>query len=84
MWPLVAGVIAALAVLAAACDRPGAPTPKPRETATASAPTNAVTQPDTPDGAQLGSLVAAMAHLPVSEADARAHINAGYLAMIQP
>jgi hypothetical protein len=84
MWPLVAGLITALTVLAAACDWPGAPTPKPRETATASAPTKAVTPPDTPAGAQLGWLVVAMAHLPVSEADARAHFNACYLAMISP
>jgi Beta-lactamase enzyme family len=43
-----------------------------------------VTPPDTSAGAQLGWLVAAMAHLPVSEADARAHVNAGCLAMISP
>src|SRR5512132_2429752 len=84
MRPLVAGLITALTVLAAACDWPGAPTPKPRETATASAPTNAVTPPDTPAGAQLGWLVVAMAHLPVSEADPRSHFNAGYLATISP
>jgi hypothetical protein len=84
MRPVVAGLITALTVLAAACDWPRAPTPKPRETATASAPTNAVTPPDTPAGAQPGWLVVAMAHLPVSEADARAHFNASYLATISP
>src|SRR3954471_13746908 len=84
MWPIVAGLITALTVLAAACDRPGAPAPNPRETAAASASTNAVIPPDTPAGTQLGWLLAAMAHLPVPEADARAHFNAGYLAMISP
>ena len=40
--------------------------------------------PATPAGAQLEWLVAAMAHLPMSDAEVRAHFDAGYLATVSP
>lgn len=43
-----------------------------------------VMPPDTPAGTQLRWLVAAMSHLPVSDAEVRAHFDAGYLAMVSP
>jgi hypothetical protein len=38
----------------------------------------------TPAGIQLAWLIAAMAHLPVSDAEVSAHFDAGYLAMVSP
>jgi len=35
----------------------------------------AAVPPDTPAGAQLGWLIAAMAHLPISDAEVRAHFD---------
>lgn len=85
-WALPAAVVIALMLLAAACGSPGA-APPPAGPSTAGPSTGlvkAVIPPDTPAGTQLGRLVAAMAHLPISDAEVRAHFDAGYLAMVSP
>jgi hypothetical protein len=80
LWPLLAALITAAVLLITACSSPEPPTPAGPATARASTgPGKAVTPPDTPAGAQLGWLIAAMAHLPISDADVRAHFDAGYL-----
>jgi hypothetical protein len=85
LWPLLAALITAAVLLITACSSPEPPTPAGPATARASTgPGKAVTPPDTPAGAQLGWLIAAMAHLPISDADVRAHFDAGYLAMVNP
>jgi beta-lactamase class A len=69
-------------LLAAACSSPGAAGPA---TAPASAgPVRAVNPPDTPAGTQLRWLIAAMAHLPLSGAQVRAHFDAAFLAQVSP
>jgi beta-lactamase class A len=44
----------------------------------------AVIPPDTPAGAQLRWLIAAVAHLPMSDAQVRAHFDAAFLAQVSP
>jgi beta-lactamase class A len=44
----------------------------------------AVAPPRTPAGAQLRWLIAATAHLPMSDAQARAHFDPGFLAQVSP
>jgi beta-lactamase class A len=63
-------LVVAVMLLTTACVSPGA------------AP--AVAPPGTPAGAQLRWLVATLSHLPLSEEEARAHVDPGYLAMISP
>jgi beta-lactamase class A len=70
---LLVVLIAAVVLLAAACSSAGAP-----------AAAKAVTPPDTPAGTQLRWLTAAMAHLPISGAQARAHFDAAFLAQVSP
>lgn len=84
-WPLLAALITAVMLLAAACGSPGAPTPAtPATASTSTGHAEAAVPPDTPAGAQLGWLIAAMAHLPISDAEVRAHSDGGYLAMASP
>ena len=83
-WPFLVP-IAAVVLLAAACSSPGTPTPAGPTTAAASAgPAKAVIPPDTPAGAQLRWLIAAVAHLPMSDAQVHAHFDAAFLAQISP
>ena len=83
-WPFLV-LIAAVVLLAAACSSPGTPTPAGPTTASASAgPAKAVIPPDTPAGAQLRWLIAAVAHLPMSDAQVHAHFDAAFLAQISP
>ena len=83
-WPFLV-LMAAVVLLAAACSSPGTPTPPGPTTATASAgPAKAVIPPDTPAGAQLRWLIAAVAHLPMSGAQVRAHFDAAFLAQVSP
>ena len=83
-WPFLV-LIAAVVLLAAACSSPGTPTPPGPTTAAASAgPAKAVIPPDTPAGAQLRWLIAAVAHLPMSGAQVRAHFDAAFLAQVSP
>jgi hypothetical protein len=79
---LVALILAVL--LASACSPPGAP-PKPSGSGTAAAstaPAKVVVPPDTSAGAQLGWLLAAMAHLPLSSGQVRVHFDAAFLANV--
>ena len=83
-WPFLV-LIAAVVLLAAACSSPGTPTPAGPTTAAASAgPAKAVIPPDTPAGAQLRWLIAAVAHLPMSDAQVHAHFDTAFLAQISP
>jgi len=70
IYASLAALITTLVLSAAACSSPRAPTP--------------VIPPDTPAGAQLRWLIAAMAHLPMSDAQVRAHFDAGVLALGSP
>lgn len=83
-WALLATLMTAVVLSAAACSSPR-PTPGgPATTAASTGPGKPVIPPDTPPGAQLGWLIAATAHLPISDAEVRAHFDAGYLAMVSP
>jgi hypothetical protein len=80
---LLAALIIAVALLASACSPAGAPTqPSPRSptAAVTTRPAKVVAPPDTAAGAQLGWLLAATAHLPVSDSQVRAHFDAAFLA----
>jgi beta-lactamase class A len=84
-WPLLVALLVAVTLLAAACSPPGAP--RTRESATAvgsTRPAKAVVPPDTSAGAQLRWLLAAMAHLPLSDGQVRAHFDAAFLAESSP
>ena len=56
----------------------------PSATAASTGPAKTVVPPDTPAGAQLRWLIAAMAHLPMSDAQVRAHFDAAVLAQASP
>ncbi|HEY6749612.1 MAG TPA: serine hydrolase [Mycobacteriales bacterium] len=78
-------VVAVVLLLAAACSSSGAPTSAgPAVQSSAAGSGKVVVPPDTPAGAQLGWLIAATAHLPLSDAEVRAHFNPGFLAMVSP
>jgi beta-lactamase class A len=78
-------LIAAVVLPAAACSSPAPPTPVGSATAAASTgPAKAVIPPDTPAGAQLRWLIGAVAHLPVSGVQVRAHFDAAFLAQVSP
>jgi beta-lactamase class A len=84
-WPLLVALIVAVALLASACSPPRPPTPA--RSATSASSTRAakvVAPPDTSAGAQLRWLLAAMAHLPLSDEQVRAHFDAAYLAEVSP
>jgi ORF 12 gene product N-terminal len=51
---------------------------------TAAAPAKAVVPPDTTAGVQLRWLIAAMARLPLSGAQLRAHFDTAFLAQVSP
>ena len=70
-------LMAAVMLLAAACSSPG-----PATGAASTGP--AVNPPDTPAGAQLRWLIAAVAHLPISGAQIRAHFDSAFLAQVSP
>ena len=77
-WPLL---VVAVGLLASACSPAGAPTPAGSATAAATTrPAKVVAPPDTAAGAQLRWLLAATAHLPVSDGQVRAHFDAAFLA----
>ena len=56
----------------------------PATAAASTGPAKAVIPPDTPAGAQLRWLIAAVAHLPMSGAQVRAHFDAAFLAQVSP
>jgi beta-lactamase class A len=81
-WPFLLLLIVAVVALAAACSSP-APA-GPATTAPSTGPARAVIPPDTPAGAQLRWLIAAVAHLPMSGAQVRAHFDPAFLAQVSP
>jgi hypothetical protein len=77
-WPLL---VVAVGLLASACSPAGAPTSAGSATVAATTrPAEVVAPPDTAAGAQLRWLLAATAHLPVSDGQVRAHFDAAFLA----
>ena len=80
--PFLLVLMAAVVLLAAACSS-SAPA-GPATAAASTEPAKAVIPPDTPAGAQLGWLIAAVAHLPMSGAQVRAHFDAAFLAQVSP
>ena len=84
----LAALIAAVVLLASACSPSAAPAKsapaKPAKSATATRPAKVVAPPGTPAGAQLQWLLAAMAHLPLSGAQVRAHFDSAFLAESSP
>ena len=83
-WPLLAALMTALVLLAAGCSSSRAPVPSGPATAASTGPATEVLAPDTPAGAQLGWLIAATAHLPVSDAQVHAHVDPDYLPLLSP
>ena len=81
-WPFLVALSAAVVLLAGACGSPVVSAPG--EPAAAAAPAKAVVPPDTTAGVQLGWLIAAMARLPLSGAQVRAHFDAAFLAQVSP
>ena len=83
--PFLAALTIAVALLAAACTSPKPQAPGGLPTAAGSPqPARPAVPPDTPAGAQLRWLIAAAAHLPLSDAQIRAHFDAAFLAQVSP
>jgi len=72
-------LVAAVVVLAAACSSPG-----PATGTASTGSVKAVNPPNTPAGAQLRWLIAAVAHLPMSDAQVHAHFDSAFLAQVSP
>ena len=72
-------LVATVVVLAAACSSPG-----PATGTASTGSVKAVIAPDTPAGAQLRWLIAAVAHLPMSGAQVHAHFDSAFLAQVSP
>ena len=79
---LLVALSAAVVLLAGACGSPRASAPAGQ--AVAAAPATAVVLPDTPAGTQLRWLMAAMARLPLSGAQLRAHFDAAFWVQVSP
>lgn len=82
--PFLAGLFVAVALLTVAC---GSSKPLSSSTSTAAATSTkpgAVLLPDTPAGVQAQWLVAAIAHLPISDTDVRARFDTTFLAQLSP
>jgi beta-lactamase class A len=82
VWPFRVALSTTVMLLAGACGSPGASAPT--APAAAAAPAAAVAAPDTPAGAQLRWLMSAMARLPLSGAQVRAHFDAAFWAQVSP
>jgi beta-lactamase class A len=80
---LLVVLVVAVVLLAAACTSPRAPASLP-PARVSTGPAKAVVPPDTPAGAQLRWLIAAMARLPLPDAQVRAHFDAAFLAQFSP
>ena len=83
-WLFLAALMVAVALVAAACSSPGAPAPVRPATVAPTRPAKAVIPPGTPAGAQLRWLIGALARLPLSDAQLRAHFDATFLAQVSP
>jgi beta-lactamase class A len=83
-------LITAVVLLASACTSPRAPAPArsaPARSPTAAAstePAQAVSPPGTPAGDQFRWLSAALARLPLSDAEVRAHFDSAFLDQVSP
>src|SRR5215469_7601157 len=74
-------LVVVMGLLTSACSPAGAPSSSGSATAAApTRPARVVVPPDTAAGAQLRWLLAAAAHLPVSDGQVRAHFDAAFLA----
>ena len=83
-WLFLAGLILAVAVFAVACSSPKPSAAPGPATPTGTGLSKAVSPPGTPAGAQLRWLIAATAHLPMSDAQVRAHFDSAFLAQVSP
>jgi hypothetical protein len=83
-WPFGFVLMAAVVLLAAACSSAGTTSVGPATAAASTGPAKAVIPPGTPAGTQLRWLIAAVAHLPMSGAQVRAHFDAAFLAQVSP
>jgi beta-lactamase class A len=79
----LAALAAAVLLLTVACSSPGRPA-SVRPARTSAGPAKAVTPPDTPAGAEFRWLTAAMARLPLPDAQVRAHFDAAFLGQVSP
>ena len=82
--PFLAALTIAVALLAAACTSPNRRRRWTAHRGGIAATRQAAVPPDTPAGAQLRWLIAAAAHLPLSDAQIRAHFDAAFLAQVSP
>jgi len=83
--PFLVALMIAVAFLAAACTSPKPQAPGGLPTAAGSPqPARPAVLPDTPAGAQFRWLIAAAAHLPLSDAQIRAHFDPAFLAQVSP
>jgi Beta-lactamase enzyme family/ORF 12 gene product N-terminal len=82
--PFLVALIAAVVLVAAACSSPGASAPVRSASAASTGPAKAVIPPSTQAGAQLRWLIGALARLPLSDAQVRAHFDAAFLAQVSP
>jgi beta-lactamase class A len=83
--PFLAALTIAVALLATACTSPKPQAPAGLPTAARSPqPARSAVPPSTPAGAQLRWLIAAAAHLPLSDAQVRAHFDPAFLAQVSP
>ena len=79
---LLVGLLATVVLLAVACGSSKlASSPTSTSTVTSAKP-EGVAPPDTPVGIQARWLVAATAHLPISDTEVRAHFDASFLAQV--
>jgi beta-lactamase class A len=83
-WLFLAGLILAVAVFAVACSSPRPSAAPGPASPTGTGLSKAVSPPGTPAGAQLRWLIAATAHLPMSDAQVRAHFDSAFLAQVSP
>ena len=81
-WPFWVALSTTAVLLASACGSPGAS--PPAGPAATEAPATAVVPSGTPAGVQLRWLIAAMARLPLSAAQVRAHFDAAFWAQVSP
>ena len=81
--PWLVALVGASVLLAAACTSSRAPASLP-PAHVSTGPAKAVVPPDTPAGNQLRWLIAAMARLPLPDAEVRSHFDAAFLAQSGP
>jgi Beta-lactamase enzyme family/ORF 12 gene product N-terminal len=83
-WPFLVALVVATVLPISACSPSGPPAPTRSATAAPTRPTKVVVPPNTSAGAQLRWLLAALAHLPVSDGQVRAHFDSAFLTEVTP